>query len=397
MIRNYWVILCCVLLTGMKAEAQINHEILNRPDSLNLIERLSVSTNMVEWSTLQPNISVEYDLNKYTYNHWSVGLKVKGNFQTTHPYVPAQVFNITEVRAEGRYYWRTRLVDDKYYPKNTKIYKKLLSCRRDSIKDAEHPLFLKHPNTTYYRGFYVSHTNYSVLLSKKGRQGSAFGAGFLYGVVKPLYQFANGNALDLDLGISGGLYFTEYEEYEHDRNNNCYRFLQKKNWHVMPYPMLNEVRLGLVYRFTETVKHQLPERYRWRYDISKEYRDTVEARYNREKARQEKIAKDKRNFGSLEDYFNSIFDDAYPEALKKAKDDAEEKAKEKAQSENKDKKADKKNKEADKKDKKAKKEDKKSKKKDKKSKNDESKNQNNESQNPQSDSGENPEKKGGEQ
>ena len=89
-----------------------------------------------------PNLSLEYDLRNVTWNRWAIGLKVKGNWQTRHDIKPAMVYNMIEARAELRYYWRTRLIDNEH-PRNKSFLKRLFSCRRDT---------LKHPNTTYYRG-----------------------------------------------------------------------------------------------------------------------------------------------------------------------------------------------------------------------------------------------------
>ncbi len=311
MIRfKYWIIIICTLFMRASVHAQINHEILDKPDTLSMLERLSVSTNVLEWSTLQPNISLEYDLRGVTWNRWSIGLKIKASRQTSHTFVPAQVFSVQEARGELRHYWRTRKTSE-YYPKNKKIYKKLFSCRRDT---------LKHPNTTYYRGIYGSASKYSVLLGKTGIQGKAVGVGFLYGIVKPLYQFPNGNALDLDLGISGGFYVMSYYKFQHDRDNNRYVKTGSHGKHFVPFPMLNEARLALVYRFTNSEKHQMPDRYRWRYDVDKEYREAFIAKYKRNQEINDSIATDNRINGVIKNYFDSIYNSIYPNALKEAQE-----------------------------------------------------------------------------
>ena len=301
-----------------------------------------MSTNVVDWVMQLPNISLEYELGSTTWNHWAVGVKVRGNWQNTHTFKPAQVYNFSEVRGEVRYYWRTRLYSKEDaqkkkeepnrkqylpFPKNTNILKKLFSCRRDT---------LKHPNTTYYRGAYVAYNNFSLLLAKEGKQGSSVGAGFLYGIVKPLYQFKNGNALDMDLGISGGLYFTRYDKFEHNRESDCYHRLSTGAWHLSPIPMINELRLGLVYRFTKEAKHQLPERYRWRYDVDKKYREELNDSLKSQEERVENDRKEQERIDSIQKYFDKVFNDKYPEFLKESqakKAELDAKAQEKAAAE----------------------------------------------------------------
>ena len=50
------------LLCTQELVAQVNHELLKKPDTLSVFERLQVSTNMIDWALLFPNIGVEYDL-----------------------------------------------------------------------------------------------------------------------------------------------------------------------------------------------------------------------------------------------------------------------------------------------------------------------------------------------
>ena len=299
-------VLFFALLVSLCVSAQVNHAQLNKPDTLGVFERLSVSTNVVEWALLLPNLSLEYDLRNVTWNRWAIGLKVKGNWQTRHDIKPAMVYNMIEARAELRYYWRTRLIDNEH-PRNKSFLKRLFSCRRDT---------LKHPNTTYYRGGYLSFSKYSFLLTGTGKQGYAASAGFLYGIVKPLYQFANGNALDLDMGISGGLFFMRYDKFKHDRESNCYYRVSSKGWHVLPYPMLNEVRLGLIYRFTRKPEHQLANRYRWRNDVDAAFRDSLVERVKEQQRIKHEKAVELKNLGDVQKHFDEIFNKVYPVVLK---------------------------------------------------------------------------------
>lgn len=302
-------LLVLALLACLCTRAQVNRALLNKPDTLGVMERLSIGTNVADWAFLMPNLNLEYELRSVTWNRWTVGLKVRGNWQTHHEIKPALVYNVMEARAEMRYYWRTRLID-REHPRHTTFVGRLMSCRRSS---------LKHPNTTYYRGAYLSMSKFSLMLTGTGRQGSAASAGLLYGIVKPLYQFANGNALDFDLGVSGGLYFLHYDKYELDRESNCYHRLSSKGWHLMPFPMLNELRLGLVYRLTRSPRHQLPERYRWRFDVDRDYREAIVERVKEENRIKDEQATELKSVNDVQKYFDKVFDKNYPVLLKEEK------------------------------------------------------------------------------
>lgn len=295
-----------IWMAASSAYGQINHEQLRTPDTLNVAERLQISTNFVDWAIQLPNISFEYDLGGVTWNRWALGAKLRGNWKTKHDYKPAQVWNLLEARGELRYYWRTRKISNEY-PRHSNKLLQLFSCRRDSVK---------HPNTTYYRGVYVSAMRYSVLVTKHGYQGAALSAGFLYGIVKPLYQLASGNTIDLDLGISAGLYFTHYNKFRHDRESDCYENLEATNWHLIPFPLINELKVGLVYRFTNSPKHQLGQRYRWRYDVDEEFRDRITSSMKREKEIRDSVAKDLRNLNEVQRYFNRIYNENYNRILR---------------------------------------------------------------------------------
>lgn len=303
------VLFAVLLLSSLTAKGQIV-DTSNKLDSLELSERISVRTNAVDWLLLVPNVGVEFDLGRYNWNRYSLLFGVKGNWQTSHSFKPAQVYNIAKVHAEVRQYWRTRKInnDTTDLSKQTSvmparnILQRLLSTNRYS---------LKHPNTTYYRGIYAAYTKYSVLLMKKGRQGSAFSAGFTYGIIKPLYEFKSGNSLDLEFGLSAGICITKNDEYCHDRESDCYPVTAKNGWHLLPYPMLSEARVAFVYRFGS---YPVTKKYRWRYDVDADYREKMDEKL-RDKT--EKTRK-KMDMDDLRKLFNDLYDHYYPEQLKKA-------------------------------------------------------------------------------
>ena len=266
---------------SVQGRAQLlDREQKQKPDSLTLADRFALRTNSVDWLMLMPNITAEFDLGSKNHNHWSLGLGLRYNWQTTHDFKPAWVYNLAEVRGELRYYWHTQKInkdyninphekeivtDDTIYTKK-KYLGRLFSTRRYEPK---------HLNTTYYRGAYVSADKYSFLFGgKSGHQGTAVIAGFLYGIVKPLYEFKDGNTLDLDLGFNLGVCMTKYDKYYNDRESDCYPVLAHRDWRPVMFPLVSELRFAFIYRFGT---YPLTKKYRWKIDVDAKYREEQQA------------------------------------------------------------------------------------------------------------------------
>ncbi len=240
-------------------------------DTLTIADRIAVKTNAADWLITVANIGVEFDLGNTNYNRWTVGMNLRGNWQTKHNIKPGMVFNIFGVRLEGRNYWRMRKEDEKYFPHHTKTLDKIFSRRRANPK---------HPLTTYYLGGFAAYDNVSFMLfGNKGYQGSVLMGGVSAGFVRPLYEFANKNSLDLEVGFYAGIAKIDFEAYGYDRESNCYPYGGKGKKIL---PVLNDVSVSLVYRFG---KKPVTSKYRWRYDCDmkfrQEYEDSVDARYTR--------------------------------------------------------------------------------------------------------------------
>lgn len=251
-------------------------------DTLSAAERLSVRTNAADWLMLLPNIGVEYDIRNTNWNRWSVGLNLRSNWQSSHTYRPGIVYNLTGIRAEVRNYRRSRQMEytDTIYDKagnpvsieSSKGLKphywataRFFSTRRKKIK---------YPLNTYYRGLYLSYNDFSLKFASEGRQGSALGIGMTYGFIRPLHEYPNGNSLDFELGISGGLAYAKYDTYRHDRESDCYSVVESKDWHIIPYPVISEIKVGFVYRFGN---YPITKKYRWRYDVDIPYQDKYDS------------------------------------------------------------------------------------------------------------------------
>ena len=235
-------------------------------DTLSLAERISLRTNAIDWTLLTPNLGIEFDVTSTNWNRWAVGLSFKSKWNTPATFKNRIFYNITEVRADFRNYWRTRQIDGDGVKAHTNFIDRLFSCRRRVVK---------HPKTTYYRGAYVSFSDFSVKLGAKGRQGKAVSAGITYGIIKPLYTFKTGNSLDLDFGFDAGFIATNAEEFKLDRAENCYVRTKAGAWKFVPFPMPTSARVGFVYRFG---KYPITKKYRWRYDADADYKyrmDTI--------------------------------------------------------------------------------------------------------------------------
>ena len=283
------------------------------PDTLSFADRISVNTNAVDWLLLLPNIGVEFDIRPEEWNRWTLGLKVRGNWQTSHTFKPAQVYNLIEAKMEARHYYRLR-TSNKYFrtPGKRNYVARAYSNVRDSI--------VRHPNITYYHGGYLAFSNYSMkLLGSTGHQGNAISGGLLFGMVKPLYQFANGHSLDLDMGFSAGLCFTKADEYGYDSESNCYPLVEKaKGWQLVPFPVIDDVHVAFIYRFGDG-KHMLTKKYRDRYDVDEVYRNAWHDRIDYEVAQRDSAAQADRHISSMQEDFDSIYNKVYPILLQKYK------------------------------------------------------------------------------
>lgn len=233
-------------------------------DTLTFAERISLRTNAVDWTLLTPNLGVEFDVKSTNWNRWAVGLTLKTKWNTPATFKNRVFYNITEVRADFRNYWRTRQINNKV-PAHTGFIDRLFSCRRRVVK---------HPKTTYYRGAYMSFSDFSIKFGREGHQGKALSAGITYGIIKPLYAFRTGNTLDLDLGFDAGFVAVNSEKFTYNRADNCYTRTKQGLWKVVPFPMPTAARVGFVYRFGS---YPITKKYRWRYDADAQYQYRIDS------------------------------------------------------------------------------------------------------------------------
>ena len=282
----------------------------HRVDTLTLLDRLAVRTNALDWLLMVPNIGVEFDVKGRNWNRWTVGASIRGNWQTAHTYKPERVYNLREVRLEGRQYWRTR---DMGYVEETGEYSTLqphkhiwdraVSIRR---KRSKFPMF------TFFRGIYATYGDYSLKLFDTGYQGSALQAGFTWGAVTNLYGFQNGNSLDLELGISIGGMYTKNTKYGYDAESDCYPIQKINDWHFVIHPVPNDISVTLVYRLG---KYPSLWKYRYRDDVDYPYADAKRDR----RLAHESDRKNTKNYNEVKDSISREFWHVYDEYVAKHK------------------------------------------------------------------------------
>lgn len=259
----YAIFLLIAVLFPANSRAQI-FESKTGVDTLTFAERISLRTNAVDYTLLTPNLGVEFDVKSTNWNRWAVGLTLKTKWNTPATFKNRVFYNITEVRADFRNYWRTRQINNKV-PAHTGFIDRLFSCRRRVVK---------HPKTTYYRGAYMSFSDFSIKFGREGHQGKALSAGITYGIIKPLYAFRTGNTLDLDLGFDAGFVAVNSEKFTYNRADNCYTRTKQGSWKVVPFPMPTAARVGFVYRFGS---YPITKKYRWRYDADAQYQYRIDS------------------------------------------------------------------------------------------------------------------------
>ena len=277
--------LVLTLLAPKTIKAQVldtSHKI----DTLTTKDRLSIRTNALEWLLLVPNIGIEYDLKNVNYNRLTIGLNLRYNWQTSHTMKPGAIYNIAEIRAEVRNYYRIRLFSN-YIERKKKIWDRLVSPRREQSK---------HPTTTYYRGGFLAYNKFTMKLGDEGHQGTAIIGGVMAGLVRPLYTFRNGHSLDFELGLGVGIAYASYDTFTHDSYLDYY---PKTGHKTTIMPVINDLRVGFVYRLG---KYPITKKYRWRYDVDLNY----------QRAFDDKLLENRRN-ADVKSFNDSI--DAYARKL----------------------------------------------------------------------------------
>ena len=213
-------------------------------DSVSFVDRLAIHTNSIGWALLSPNVAVEYDLVQSEYKKISLLLSGRYNWNSTEKNASRYVYNNLGLRAEGRWYFRTRkrLDWEKEMVSSADGWFTRMQMSSRFIKARKNPKVYR----AYYVGPYVAYDDFSLKLAATGKQGSMIGAGVTIGYTAPLYLYNNGNSIDFEIGTSVGLHYADYEKFGYNGEDKCYVYKGKKKGVV---PMISDVRLSLVYRF----------------------------------------------------------------------------------------------------------------------------------------------------
>lgn len=304
------------MLPILRVSAQ-DVEYFNEED-LSFKERIAIRTNVVGWVLTIPNVAFDYDIVNTPYDKRTVGLGLKGNWNTSHSrggnaYDPEWVYNFFGVRLDYRFYWRQQPFDnrenfygdwEREWINSSKGLGKLrarLNCFRASEKPKSH--------ISIFAGPYFSAGSFSIKYPEVGRRGFYVGAGATGGVALPLYGYENGSALDLEFGGCIGLQYAHFGK-QVGTNDPLTRnsFL----------PLLTDVRVSLVYRFRSISKQHteidyalIDRRYMDRlmdldWDAATIYNDSIALLKGELDARNQEIALYKQQVESLEE-FNSAF------------------------------------------------------------------------------------------
>lgn len=259
------------LLGGTESSAQVMDS-RRQVDTLTLAERISLRTNMIDWTLMIPNIGVEFDLGSTNWSRYAINLNLRGRFNTSNTYDSKVTFAVQEAKVEGRMYWRERQAEPHgVLKRHTNIFDKLMSCRR------MHP---HHPKTTYYRGVYLSYLNFDLRIPNVmtyGKRGTILNGGITWGFVRPLYGFSNGNSLDIECGLSVGAGVGKWDSYMYNEETSKNEYLRSTNWMFIMKPIVNDLHVGFVYRFG---KYPIQKKYRWRYDVDLDYRARKDVKFS---------------------------------------------------------------------------------------------------------------------
>ena len=176
------------------------------------IDLWSWRVNAVDFLATVPNAGLEVDLSRSPYNRLSLGADVR--YRWNYRNKPTNyLMNIFDVKPELKFWWRG--------PSISRI--------------------------AWYVGAYgeVGKYDYKLGKSRDGKDGRLYGAGAIAGFSRPLYQYRH-CALDLEVGLSAGFLSAKYDRYAY--SDNGYYVSGSEDWHILPYPVVPQLRVAFVLR-----------------------------------------------------------------------------------------------------------------------------------------------------
>ncbi|MBR6649174.1 MAG: DUF3575 domain-containing protein [Bacteroidaceae bacterium] len=253
MLKSLAVLLCVFVLQSNIYAIDCTDNNENKSDTIAFVDRLGIHTNLIGWGLLTPNIALEYDLVQNEHRKISLFFSGRYNWNSSEKSPSRYVYNNLGLRGEARWYFRSRkrLDWEKEMVANAEgIFSRTLMSTR-FIRARKNPQL----HRAYYIGPYVAYDDFALNLSSTGKQGYMLGVGVTLGYTAPLYLYNNGNSIDFEIGASVGVHYADYEKFGYNRVDNCYTLEGKKSG-IVPYPMLSDARLSLVYRFNP-IKNQI--------------------------------------------------------------------------------------------------------------------------------------------
>ncbi len=253
---NKIILTILLLMYSVVISVAQDNNIETKDSTIQFKDRIGVRTNAVNWFLMTPNIDVEYDIinNKYKKVSLSIGGRYNwnSNFSEPHRYV----YNVAGAKAGLRWYFRTYKREDwetKWMNSVEGFYDKF-QAKKYSIRSRKNPRRYR----AYYIGPYLSYDKYTLKLSDEGYQGTAISLGISLGYDIPLYKYNDGAAIDFEFGASAGFIYTGYDKFAYDSDSRCYHHVSTKDNHLVPYPIITDVNVSLVYRM-KSIREQIVE------------------------------------------------------------------------------------------------------------------------------------------
>ena len=201
------VVMLAVFGVSAQTAATRGKKKVEEPDTMPFKDRLSFRTNAVDWALSTANIGAEFDISNSVYNRYTVGAVLKYNPKSKGTLVPKYVYDLFEAKVEARKYWRT--------DKNPRTGK-------------------QNPHSRYWRAYYAGvwfdYMDINLKLSQTGRKGKAYGIGGEFGYNIPMYAFKK-SSLDVEFGVSLGLEYAKYDVYKYSK----FKAITNKDGEYIPY------------------------------------------------------------------------------------------------------------------------------------------------------------------
>lgn len=214
----------------------------------------SVSTNLIDWVLVTPNVGVGIPLTNPSYiNATSLYIEGKMGLDANKIYMPNLIYKLLVGKIEYRRHFRFGENMDacSWLTRTTNIVAEWLSSD-DYWKKRK--LNKVDDKGRSYVGLFAQYADYSFYIPLtqhfQGRIGKAAIVGISLGYHKPLYNFSNRCFLEWEFGGSLGCVVSHFDRYERQES----AITSSGNWY---YPMLTDLHISLVLR-----KHSVKDLYK---------------------------------------------------------------------------------------------------------------------------------------